>query len=179
MARIALVNCGVPNGLRLTLERREEEGLTGIQHVELEPGQNHVDPDFWEAWIAQNGAYAPVVSGALTGQVIDLGDEPEVAPEPEPAPPEPEPVNETEIEATELPAPAAVMSGDSNMHLEDGDHVAVQPDAHAEPEPISTPESELPLDETQRASAPSVQAEDAAAVQGTPLASPADVVEPE
>lgn len=95
MARIAIVNCGIPNGLRLTLERHDD---AIIQHVELAPGQNRIDPEFWEAWLAENEHYPPLVSGAISGGVLDVVDlSPVVEPEPESA--EPEPVVEPAGEA--------------------------------------------------------------------------------
>jgi hypothetical protein len=111
MAKLAVVQCAVPNGLRLTLERREEAGLTGVRHVNLEPGENRINADFWTAWISENANYAPVVAGSVSGEFIEIQDDDE--------PDEPYGVD--------LPAAANVMGADSNMHFEADERVAVQP----------------------------------------------------
>jgi hypothetical protein len=73
-----------------------------------------------------------------------------------------------------------VLGGMISGPLEDSEKPTEHPEEHAggetvgdaEPLPVATPESELPLDQQLPTSAPSVQAEDALAAQHTPIFTP-------
>lgn len=147
--KVAIVNCTVEQGLRLTVEQRDKDrGLIGYAHFELQPGQNRVDPDFWAQWIAENATYSPVLSGHIAGAIVEDDGPPAV------------------VEGYTMPAPVPFDA--TEPALAENDFHGAASD-RAEPLPTATPESEIAASAAKSGPtfAPSIAAEDALDTQSS------------